>query len=69
MSSRPVAGGLSFLGSTTGTRLGAFVDKCTGGKHYEGAASNWSDVRKACEFWAELIGIQIKQDVNRKAEQ
>jgi len=47
--------------STTGTRLGAFVDKRTGGKHYEGAVDNWSDVKKACDFWAELISAKLTE--------
>jgi len=47
--------------STTGTRLGAFVDRREGGKHYEGAVDNWSDVREACDFWAELIGTKLSE--------
>ena len=47
--------------STSGTRLGAFVDKRTGGKHYEGAVDNWSDVRNACDFWAELISTRLSE--------
>ena len=55
------AGEMEILDSTTGTRLGAFVDKRTGGKHYEGAVDNWADVKKACDFWAELIGAEMKK--------
>lgn len=53
------AGEMEILDSTTGTRIGAFVDKRTGGKHYEGAVDKWSDVKKACDFWAELIGAEM----------
>jgi len=55
------AGEMEILDSTTGTRIGAFVDKRTGGKHYEGATDTWSDVKKVCDFWAELIGTEMKK--------
>lgn len=52
---------MEIIDSTTGSRLGAFVDKRTGGKHYEGAIDNWSDVKKACDFWAELISTKLSE--------
>jgi hypothetical protein len=55
------AGEMEILDSTTSTRIGAFVDKRTGGKHYKGAVDKWSDVKKACDFWAELIGAEMKK--------
>jgi hypothetical protein len=50
---------MEIIDSTTGKRLGAFVDKRTGGKHYEGATDTWSDVKKACDWWAETISTQL----------
>jgi len=52
---------MEIIDSTTGTRLGAFVDKRTGGKHYEGATDTWADVKKACDWWAELIGAKLSE--------
>ena len=57
---------MEILDSTTGTRLGAFVDKRTGGKHYEGALDTWSDVRNACDFWAELISTRLAEQREKK---
>lgn len=59
------AGEMEILDSTTGARIGAFVDRRTGGKHYEGAVGKWSDVKKACDFWAELIRAEMKKRRNQ----
>lgn len=33
----------------------------TGGKHFEGATDTWSDVKKACDWWAETISTQLSE--------
>ncbi len=49
------------LDALTGERLAAVVDRRAGGRSFQGTMSSWDDVKAACQYWADRLGVRLRE--------